>query len=65
MRINARQFRLQRFDFQTVDTNHGVAIIHQEVREREAGRPHTNHKHPLATRGFGIRRADIERIPSG
>ena len=40
--------RVERLDLQPVDADHRVAVVHQVVREREAGRPHADDQHALA-----------------
>ena len=39
---------VERLDLEPVDADHGVAVVHQVVREREARRPHADHEHALA-----------------
>ena len=38
----------QRLDLQPVDADHGVAVVHQVVRQREAGRAEPDHQHLAA-----------------
>jgi hypothetical protein len=43
----------QRLDLQPVDADHGMAVVHQVVREREAGGPEADHQHLAPCRGAG------------
>ncbi len=63
-RIDAGNILRQRLDLEPVDGHHGVAVVHQVMREREAGRPQPDHQHLAAGRGLGQRPAQIERVPA-
>ena len=45
---DARDFRRQRLDLQSVDRHDSVAVVHQMMREREARRPQAHHQHLAA-----------------
>ena len=54
----------QRLDLEAVDAHDRVPVVHQEVRQREAGRPHADDQHALARRGRGARLPQVEGIPA-
>ena len=56
--------RIERLDLQAIDRDHGVAVIHQMMRQRKAGRPEPDDQHLVAARRFGQRPAQIERVPA-
>ena len=64
-RVDAGQRRGQRLDLQPVDADDGVAVVHQVMREREAGRAHAR-RPARACRVGGARQrpAQVERIPA-
>ena len=62
--IHTRQFSWQRFDFQAINTNHHMPIIHQMMRQRITRRPHTHHQHTLARVSERVRATNVERIPA-
>ena len=61
---DARDRRRQRLDLQAVDTDDGVAVVEQMMRERDAGGSHAHDQHALAGVGKRKRPAQIERIPA-
>ena len=64
MRIDAGDIGGQRLDLEPVDGDDGVAVVHQMVREREAGRPEPDHQHLAPGRGPRQRALDVERVPA-
>ena len=44
--------------------DHGVAVVHQMMRQREAGGAEPDHQHLAPGRGHRQRPADIERVPA-
>ena len=44
---------VERLDLQAVDADHGVAVVHQVVRQREARRPEADDEDALAGGRFG------------
>ena len=49
--VDARLLDRQRLDLQAVDADHGVAVVHQVMRQLEAGRSQPDHQHGAARRG--------------
>src|ERR1700712_5161904 len=56
--------RRQRLDFEAVDANYRMAVVHQVVRQRESGGTHAGDEHALTCARLWIRRAQIKRIPA-
>ena len=63
-RLHAGNAGGQRLDLQPVDRHHGVAVVHQMMRQREARRPQPDHQHLASGRGPRQRTVDVERIPA-
>jgi hypothetical protein len=59
-----RHLRRQRLDLQAVDADDGVAVVEQEMRQREPGRTHSDDQRPLAGRRQGQRLSEVQRIPA-
>src|SRR4029077_18709024 len=51
-------------DFEPVDADDGVAVVHEVVRQGESGRTHTRDQHLAAGRPQGQGPPGIERIPA-
>ena len=65
LRIAHRRGRIEpeRLDLQAVDRHHGVAVVHQVMRQREAGGTEPDDQHLASAVGPRQRAADVERIP--
>ena len=63
-RVRAGEFGGQGFDLQAVDADHGVAVVHQVVRDRESGRPEADDQYLSARRRTWNRAAQAERVPA-
>lgn len=63
--IDTGQFRRQRLDFQAVDADYRVAVIHQVVGEGEARWPQPDYQHLAPAVGLRVGMAQVERIPAG
>ena len=61
---HAGKFFRQWLNLETVDTDHGMTIVHEVVRQREAGRAHADDQHAVAALRTRMRMAHIERIPA-
>ena len=62
--VDTRDGGIERLDLEPVDRHHGVAVVHEMMREREAGGPEAHDQDLAAAGGLGQRPAQIERIPS-
>ena len=63
-RTGARDVEAQRLDLQAVDGDDGVAVVHQMMRQGEAGRAEADDQHLAAAVGAGQRAADVQRVPA-
>ena len=63
-RRHAGQRRVERLDLETVDADDGMAVVHQQVRERESRRPHADDQRAAAGRAARHRPAQVERVPA-
>ena len=63
-RVHAREAGGQRLDLEPVDAHHRMAVVHQVVRETEAGRPQADHQHALAARHLGVGAGEVQRVPA-
>ena len=61
---DSRQRGGQRLDLEPVDADDRVAVVHQVVRQREAGRSHADDERALGRRGARRRPAQVERVPA-
>jgi hypothetical protein len=61
---DAGQRFVQRLDLEPVDADHRVAVVQQEVRQREAGRAHADDQRPPPGRRRRARPAEVEGIPA-
>ena len=52
-RVHAGNRGIERLDLQAVDADHGVAVVHQVVRDGEAGRPEADDQHLFPDGAFG------------
>ena len=50
--------------FEAVDTDHGMAVVHEEVRQREAGRAHADHQYAVTAVRARQRPTQVERVPA-
>ena len=62
--IHARRLFRQRLDLQAVNANHGMAVVHQVVRQREARRSKPNHQNFVTAGRKRYRPREIQRIPA-
>ena len=62
--VDAGQRGGQRLDLETVDADDQMAVVHQVMRERKAGRPHADDQHAFAAARLGIRALQVERVPA-
>ena len=63
--VHARQRRGKRLDLEPVHRHHPVPVIHQVVREAEAGRAEAHDEHLPAAVRQRQRAGEIERVPAG
>src|SRR5258708_10863652 len=63
-RRDAGERRLERLDLEPVDGGYGMAVVHEMVREIEAGGPEPDHQHLVARVRPRQRTAEGERIPA-
>src|SRR5690606_8367447 len=61
---NAADLRGERLDFEAIDGDDGMAVVHEVVRQVEAGRTETDHQDRFAAVRPRDRAADVERIPA-
>ena len=59
-----RGSKAERLDLQPVDRHHRVAVVHQVMRQREAGGAEPDDQHLAAGVGPRQRAADVQRIPA-
>ncbi len=62
--VHAAQAGRQRLDLQAVDADDGMALVHEFMRQRVAGRTEAGHQHTVAAARLRIRPAQVERIPA-
>ena len=63
-RRHAGNIHRQRLDLQAVHADHRVAVVHQMMREREAGGSQADHQHLVPALGPRQRTREIQRIPA-
>ena len=63
-RIDARNRGIERLDLQAVDADHGVAVVHQVVRDGEARGPQADDQNSFSGRRSWVRAPQVERIPA-
>src|SRR5436190_1596599 len=61
---NAGLLDRQRLDFEAIDADHGVSIVHQMVREVETGGAQPDHQHGAAGRRPRDGPPQVEWIPA-
>ncbi len=54
----------ERLDLQAIDGDHGVAVVHEVMRKREAGGPEADDQHFAAGIRQRQRAADVQRVPA-
>ena len=63
-RTGADGSKPERLDLQPVDRHHGVAVVHQVMRQREAGRTEPDDQHLAPAVRARQRAADVQRVPA-